>query len=254
METNDIIIICSLGIEIVILTILGISTMRKSRSLANAYFASVFFAIVGLSIVNVVIRFLSIQIDTQSIVYPSHPVVQAYMLLISIVTACMLVIFILFGVGFYIINFGQRFYIGKKRYIVFILLVIFVTASVIGGYFLPSGYGIEFKPTAPEPYSEFFIFNPAIAIYLLLLSLISFAVDVILIVRIFPETENKLHKRKMIGFIVVVFSYFLGLTNLIVVDMQLEAYGNYIYISTVLFLLSAVLLYIIVTRRKKQDS
>jgi hypothetical protein len=237
------------------LTILGISTIRKSRSLANGYFAAVFFIIVGLSALNIVIRVLSAQIDQQPGLTSSSPIVQAYMILVSVVTACMLVIFIIYGAGFYIINFGQRFYLGKKRYILFIFLIIFVTATVIGGYFLPPEYGIEFVPAVSENYSEYFKFNPVFAIYILSLTFISFLANLILLIRILPETENKLQKSKIFGFIVVIFCYFLGLTNLVIVDMQLEKIvWNYLYITTVLFLLSAILLYVSVVVKKKNDS
>ncbi|MHA1111575.1 MAG: hypothetical protein ACTSRE_10770 [Promethearchaeota archaeon] len=257
---SDIFIIGILVIEIVVLTILGINTLKKSRSLANVYFSTVFFVVVGLSAVNIVIRFLSIEIGNKNLEADST-IVQLYMDLVLVVTAAMVVIFIIYGAGFYIINFGEKYYRDKKLFIVFIIVIILVGGSIIGSRFLPYDLhlGLEFDNSGV--YDEFFKINNALAIYLGVVTIIFVILDVALLIRILPEADSKAQKRKIYGLMLVIFVYFLGLVNLIVVDMHIikgvspneEPAWTFLTITSVLFLFSVLLLYFSIVRRKRKQ-
>lgn len=249
--SNDIIIIAILVIEIVILTILGINTLKKSRSLANMYFSGVFFMVVGLSTVNIAIRIFSIYIQNHSLGSGSV-IVELYMFLISVVSASMLVIIIIYGAGFYIINFGEKYYREKKKQIVFGILVFIVAGSILGSYLLPDEWGLDFLETPHTGYQENFDISNPLAIFVFLIATIGLIFDLILVIRIYPDVESKIQKRKITQLILAVISYYLGLANLIIVDMQIEVFQwNYIYITSVLFLVSIFLLYFAIIKRKK---
>ncbi len=255
---NDIFIIGILVVEIILFIILGINTLKKTRSLANAYFSAVFFMIVGLSTINVVIRFLSIEIENKGLLADST-LVKLYLDFVSIVTAAMVVILIIFGVGFYIINFGEKFYRDRKLVIVFIVLVILIGGSIIASRLLPEGLELGIQYDDSPYYEEYFLINPVLAIYLGVISLIFVVLDTVLLLRILPETDNKVQKRKLFSLLLVIVTYFLGLVNLIVVDMHLvveiesveKAAWNYLPITSVLFLFSMILLYFSIIWKRK---
>ncbi len=262
---GDITIIGILALEVVILTILSINTLKKTRSLSNIYFSIVFFLTVFLSVVNIAIRALSIVIGEFG---ASSAIILTYLILVSIVTTSMVVVPIVYGVGFYIINFGERFYRDKKGYILFLVLIILVSGLIIGSLFLPEDYaGFVFipDPLNTTGYDEYFEISDPLAIFLFAVITIFTLVDLVFLIRIFPDTENKFQKRRISSLMVVVISYFLGLVNLIVIDMQffIPATGpgelptpiwDYIFITSALFLFSIFLLYISIIRKKKVES
>ncbi|MBN2157653.1 MAG: hypothetical protein JW776_16520 [Candidatus Lokiarchaeota archaeon] len=238
---DDIIIIGILVIEISILLFLGINIIKHSQSLANVYFSLVFFTVVGFSGLNIVTKILSIVIDTRNLLSGTF-LVEIYMLLVSIITASMVIIFILFGTAFFIINFGERYYRDRKFSILAIFLILIVFSSIIASYFLFPTNGFQFIPE-PESGYDFFKINLPLAIYLFTILSVFFIIDLILIIRIFPDAETGTQKRKVVYFILINAGYFLGVVNLLLINMQLEFYWNYIYITSVLFLFSIFLLY-----------
>jgi hypothetical protein len=258
---NDLIIIGILAIEIILLTILGISTLRRSRSLANVYFSIVFFVVVFLSVLNIVIRILGIQINDKNLTAESRTV-QIYLDLVTLVTVSMVNIPIIYGAGFFIINYGEKYYRDRKLYILFICIIILVSGLIIASRLFPESmyWGIEFHDE--EIFDEFFFINIPLAILAGTITLVFFVLDMILLIRIFPDTQTKSQKVKLVILMTALFTYVLGLGNLILVDMHLVDESvepnvpvwNYLFITSFLFLASVLLLYISVTRRKKKNS
>jgi hypothetical protein len=256
---NDLIIIGILAIEIILLTILGTSVLRRSRSLANVYFSIVFFVVVFLSALNIAIRVLGIYIENNYLTAETS-IVQIYLDLIAIVTASMIDIPIIYGAGFFIINYGEKFYRDRKLYLVFILIIIIISGLIIGSRFLPESmhWGIEFHDV--EVFDEFFFINIPLAILVGVITLLFFILDLILLIRIFPDTQTRVQKVKLVILMIALFTYIFGLGNLILVDMHLvdksivpnRPIWNYLFITSVLFLVSVLSLYISVTRRRKK--